>query len=71
MMLHNVATKGNMEYWEEHYIHQRLHLKNSRTLLSGWGGDELITYNGYSYISGLFAQKKIFSALKYLLSEKK
>ncbi len=68
---HNILTKGTMFYWEEYYVQEAINDMGVRTLLSGWGGDELISYNGYSYISGLFSQGRIIEAFKYLFKEKK
>ena len=62
---HNIFTQGTMYFWEEYYIQKRMKEMNARVMLSGWGGDELISYNGYSYISGLFSQRKILTALYY------
>ena len=69
---HNILTKGNMWwFWEEIYIQDALSGVGCRTLLSGWGGDELISYNGHAYICGLVKQWKIVQALKYFMKEKK
>ncbi|MHB0992796.1 MAG: asparagine synthase-related protein [Sulfurovum sp.] len=68
---HNIFTQGTMYYWGENYIQCQMKRMNARVILSGWGGDELISYNGYSYISGLISQGKIFTAFYYLLQEKK
>lgn len=68
---HNIFTQGTMYFWEENYILDQLDKLNTRVMLSGWGGDELISYNGFSYISGLFDQRKIVTAFYYLLQEKK
>ncbi len=68
---HNILTKGTMYYWWEYYVQNSVKDIGARTLLSGWGGDELISDNGYSYISGLFRQGKIVKAFKYLHDEKK
>lgn len=66
----DVTTNGTMFYWREYYIQEKAKEMNVRTVLSGWGGDELISYNGYSYVSGLFWQGKIVQAFKYLYDEK-
>jgi len=62
---HDIFTQGTMYYWEEYYIQDRIKEIGARVMLSGWGGDQLITYNGYSYISGLFSQRKILRGLYY------
>ena len=66
---HNVLIHGTMAYWEENYVQDTVKNIGCRTLLSGWGGDEMISYNGYSYIPGLFIQGKIITAFKYLFEE--
>ncbi len=68
---HNVLLNGTMAYWEENYVQNTVKNLGCRTLLSGWGGDEMISYNGYSYIPGLFSQGKIVQAFKYLFKENK
>ena len=68
---HNIFTQGSMYYWGENYIQDQMKKIDARVMLSGWGGDELISYNGYSFISGLFAQGKIITALDYLLLKRK
>lgn len=68
---HNIFTKGTMSYWEEYYVQDSLKSIGARILLSGWGGDELISHNGRSYLEGLYSQRKIFKFFKYLYHEKK
>ena len=60
---HDIFTQGTMYYWSEYYIQEKVKDMNARVILSGWGGDELISYNGYSYISGLFIQGKVLTVL--------
>ncbi len=68
---HNTLTKGSLYSWEEYYVQDMVKNIGARTLLSGWGGDELISHNGYSYISGLFSQGNIIKAFQCLSNEKK
>ncbi|WP_373033943.1 asparagine synthase-related protein [Sulfurovum sp.] len=63
-------TKGTMYYWREYLVQDHAKEMNARTILTGWGGDEFISYNGYGYESGLFWQGKIVEALQYLYAEK-
>jgi asparagine synthase (glutamine-hydrolysing) len=51
---HDITNQGNMFYLGEYYIQNEAEQIGARTILSGWGGDELISYNGYTYMSGLF-----------------
>ena len=67
---HNIFTQGTMYYWEEYYIQGKMKEIDARVMLSGWGGDELISYNGYSFISGLFMERKILTALYFIFREK-
>lgn len=68
---HNILTKGSLYSWEEYHVQDMVENIGARTILSGWGGDELISHNGYSYISGLFSQGKIINAFRCLFNEKK
>ncbi|MCK5535542.1 MAG: hypothetical protein KAI79_01880, partial [Bacteroidales bacterium] len=68
---HNIFTQGTVYIWEEYYIQEQMKKMDARVMLSGWGGDELISYNGYTYISALLKKGKILSALYYLFQEKK
>lgn len=68
---HNILTQGVTYFWEENYIQDEMNKMGARVMLSGWGGDELISYNGYSYIEGLFSQGNFIRALGYLIKEKK
>jgi asparagine synthase (glutamine-hydrolysing) len=66
-------TKDDITYyWSEYLVREEAEKYKIRTILSGWGGDELISYHGNAYISGLFRQghfikaiKKIFALYKY------
>ena len=68
---HNILTRGIIYYLAEYFIQDSVKKTGARTLLSGWGGDELISYNSYSYIEGLFERGKIYTAFKYLYTDKK
>jgi len=68
---HDVLTQGNMSYLREYYVQKEAMNEGARSILSGWGGDELISYNSYSYIAGLFQQRKFIRAFKALYKEKR
>ncbi len=53
-------------FWYEYPVREASQKRGSRTILSGWGGDELSTYHGQSYYSDLFSQGKIIRVLKEL-----
>jgi len=61
----NIAYGESATFWYEYPVREAAHRNGSRTLLSGWGGDELATYHGQSYYCDLFLQGKI----KMLLHE--
>lgn len=68
---HNFFTRGTMFYWREYAVLDMVEDIGARTIMSGWGGDELISYNGATYLSHLYSQKKGIQLLKYLYYEKK
>lgn len=48
-------TQGDtIAFWYEHQIQQHAHTQNIRVILSGTGGDEFLSNNGYGYIAGFF-----------------
>lgn len=56
---HDISYGDSTDLWYEYPLRQQLKKSGSRVLLSGWGGDELVTYNGAGYISDLFYRGKI------------
>ncbi len=42
------------EFVHEQIIRQRVHAQGIRVLLSGWGGDELLAFNGRGFFADLF-----------------
>jgi len=67
-------TKEDITYfWGEYLVRDQAEKYKVRTILSGWGGDDLISYDGYAYLSGLFWQGrfvKAFTELSILYKEK-
>jgi len=61
-----IAYGDTATFWYEYPVREAAQNKGSRTILSGWGGDELATYHGQAYYSDLFSQGKIIRALKEL-----
>ncbi len=55
---HDISYGDTTDLWYEYPLRQQLKQSGSRVLLSGWGGDELITYSGSGYISELFYRGK-------------
>jgi asparagine synthase (glutamine-hydrolysing) len=55
--------------WYEYETRKHSQSHNSRTILSGWGGDEFVTYHGKSIYIDLLVNKKwkkLISELKYI-----
>jgi len=66
---HNIAMNDTVDLWYEFLVREEAHKANVHTILSGWGGDELITYHGRSYFADIFRQGKIVTALKGIWQE--
>ncbi len=60
----NIGTDDITYYWEEYLVREEAEKYKVRTLLSGWGGDDLISYDGYAYLSGLFWQGHFVKAVR-------
>ena len=56
-------------FWEEYLIREKAHSHGIRTILSGWGGDQFISYDGYAYYSGLFWSGDFLSAIRQIYKE--
>ena len=68
---HNFLTRGTMYYWEEYVVQDMVENIGARSILSGWGGDELVSHRGSSYLADRLENKKYFDALKHVFYEKK
>lgn len=62
----NILQDDISYYWEEYLVRATAEKLKIRTLLSGWGGDELISYDGYAYLSGLFSQGHFIKAIRQI-----
>lgn len=60
----NISFYEDNMYWEEAQERTLSVERGGRTILSGWGGDELISYGGYSYYSGLIRRGKLLRVFK-------
>ena len=60
----NISFYEDNVYWEEARERTLSVEKGGRTILSGWGGDELISYGGNSYYSGLIRRGKLLRVFK-------
>ena len=50
---HNIGFGDSAGFWYEYPLRKAVRASNSRTILTGWGGDELSTYHGHSYLVNL------------------
>lgn len=57
-------SKEDLIDFGEYLVRDEAHKYEIRTLLSGWGGDELISYDGYAYLSGLLWTGHFAKAIK-------
>ncbi|HEY9190727.1 MAG TPA: asparagine synthase-related protein [Sulfurovum sp.] len=65
----NLLNNDKGFFWEEYLIRDQAHSLNIRTILSGWGGDQLVSYDGYAYYSGLFRKGHFMSAIYAIYEE--
>jgi asparagine synthase (glutamine-hydrolysing) len=66
MSNHTIAYGNSAIFWYEFTIHKVAREKGARSILSGWGGDEVASYHGQSYFSDLLFHWKFFTFLKEL-----
>lgn len=60
----DISTEDATLYWGEYLVRDEAEKYEIRTILSGWGGDDLISYDGYAYLSGLFWQAHFIKAIQ-------
>lgn len=65
----NIVTDDTECIEYEKIVREKAKKHNIRTMLSGWGGDELITYNGRVFYTELFWKKNPIYALYKLYKE--
>ena len=53
-------------FWNEYLVRDEAEKHGARTILSGWGGDELISDSGRTYFAGLFQKGEFKKAIKEL-----
>lgn len=53
-------------FWYEYPVREATQQSGSRTILSGWGGDELSSYDGQAYYADLVTQGRIIKVIKEL-----
>lgn len=62
----DIAYGETATFWYEYPVREAAQKKGSRTILSGWGGDELATYHGQSFYANLFMYGKFLRLIKEL-----
>ncbi|RLA48489.1 MAG: hypothetical protein DRR42_16675 [Gammaproteobacteria bacterium] len=65
----DLATHTAVVNWYENPLRSIVRNNNVRVILSGWGGDELITYSGRRRFTGEFWHGNITKALRGLMHE--
>lgn len=63
---HTIAYGHSATFWFEYAVREAVHSNNSRTILSGWGGDEIASYHGQAFHSNLFSKMKFKAIFKEL-----
>ena len=62
----DIAYGETATFWYEYPVREATQKRGSRTILSGWGGDELVSYHGQSFYSDLFVHGKFLKLFKEL-----
>jgi len=65
----NIAMNDKQYIWYEFIVRKEAAKKGVRTILSGWGGDELITNSGSALVAGYFGKGEVWKALRILWKE--
>ena len=60
----DITTDDISYFWSEYLVRDEAEKYKARTFLSGWGGDELISFNGYSYMESLFRRGHFIKGMK-------
>lgn len=74
MNSHNIAYGDSAGFWYEYPVRTAAQKRGSRTILSGWGGDELSTYHGGAFLSNMIKDgefRTFFSEIKHWIPAKK
>ncbi len=65
----DISSNDTITFWYEHLVQKAAKKHNVRVMLSGWGGDDLISHNGYSHVASLFWSGKLKHAFSVLYAE--
>jgi asparagine synthase (glutamine-hydrolysing) len=68
---HDITINGTSDLWYEDIVRDEAIKIGARTILSGWGGDEFITYSGSAATTELLYQGHIFNAFKIIYQRHK
>ncbi len=60
----DITIDDTSYYWGEYLVRDEAEKYKVRTFLSGWGGDELVSYHGYAYLSGAFRQAHFIKGIQ-------
>lgn len=62
----DISTDDTSLFWGEYLVRDKAEEHGVRSILSGWGGDELISATGRTYFAGLFQKGQFKKAMKAL-----
>lgn len=65
----NIFNNDMGFFWEEYLVRDIANSHDIRTMLTGWGGDQFISYDGYAYYSGLIWKGHMLSAIMKIYKE--
>ncbi|MHC3994486.1 asparagine synthase-related protein [Thiomicrolovo sp. ZZH C-3] len=69
LMHHNIGLNDTVDLWYEFVLRRSAQQQQIRTVLSGWGGDEFISYHGRAIYADLFRRGKVYKAVKGIWRE--
>ncbi len=59
-----ISDGDSAQFWYEIPIRKHAQSRGSRTILSGWGGDDFVSYFGASYFANIFLEEGFFKLIK-------
>lgn len=65
----DIASNDTADLWYEHLLRGQATERGVRTILSGWGGDEFVSYHGVACYGGLFWSGRVIAALREIYRE--
>ena len=64
MESNKISDGDSSQFWYEVPVRKHAQQKGSRTILSGWGGDDFVSYFGASYFSNIFLEEGFLKLIK-------